>query len=504
MFHILKCYLKASFIYIYEWREEKLNNVNKTVFLNAINCPTLGWIIRNKGFTKPLTISDRFLMEQGRTIGKKAQNLYPNGAIIYAPNFEENAKKTSDMLNKRIMPTLFESAFLVDNYAAKADILELIDNKWKMIEVKSGMNDKDEYIDDMAYTTMVMNKSGFDISKISLFLISPDYRLGMDDKDLFREIDHTDDVIEKVKEFDRLWDQIDNITSTDEKPTSSLRYECKYCKIFNDCIGKKYKNHLFDIPRLGKTKFNTLLQSGVTFIEDIPDGFSLSAKQNLVKDCVKNNTQHIDKNLKKDLDKIIWPSFYLDFETYQTALPLLPDTKPYEQIPTQYSIHKCSKPGHMVDHFEFLSNPDGDYREDLAKKLILDLEEAGSIIVYSSFEKRIINYLKGLYLDLKKDFDVILERLVDLEAIIRNNYYNPEFHGKTSVKVTCPVLIPEFSYDGFDISDGLTASAIFAYMMLKKYDKKEIEKHKQNLLKYCKQDTIAMVKLHEKLYTIAN
>lgn len=476
-----------------------MNKINKTIFLKTINCPTFGWMMRNCKLKKSLSVSSRFLMEQGRDIGKRAQNHYPKGVNIYTPNFEINANKTSEILKKKIFTVLFEGAFLVDNYAAKADILEDIDDKWKMIEVKSGIKDKEEYIDDMAYTTMVINHSGFKISKISLFLISPDYRLGMDDKYIFREIDHTEDVIEKVKEFETLWDKIDDLTSSNEKPTPSLTYKCKDCDNFNDCLGKKHKNHLFDIPRLGESKFNDLIELGVTCVEEIPDDFSLSVKQKLVKDCIKNDEPYKDKNLKKELEKIKWPAFYLDFETYQTALPLLPETPPFEQIPIQYSIHKCSKPGCIVNHFEFLSNTDGDHREDLAKKLISDLEEKGSIIVYSHFEKRIINYLKDIFPDFKNDFNSILDRLVDLEAIIKNNFCHPEFHGKSSVKVTCPVLISEFSYDGFDISDGLSASATYAYMMLDKYDKTELEKHKRNLLKYCKQDSLAMVKLHEKL-----
>ena len=458
--------------------------------------------MRNDELKKPLTVSSKFLMEQGREIGKRAQYLYPKGVNVYTPNFEENAKKTSGMLKEKTFPVLFESAFLVDTYAAKADILEVVDGKLKMIEVKSGMNDKAEYIDDMAYTTMVINHSGVDISKISLFLISPDYRLGMDDKYLFREIDHTDDVIEKVKEFETLWGQIDALTSSDEKPTPSIIYKCKDCDNFNECLGRKHKNHLFDIPRLGESKFNNLIRLGVTCVEEIPDDFSLSTKQNLVKGCIKNDEQYIDKNLKKDLEKIKWPAFYLDFETYQTALPLLPETSPYEQIPTQYSIHKCSKPGDIVKHFEYLSEHNRDCRKDLAKKLISNLGEDGSIIVYSSFEKRIINYLRNLYSDLSKDLESILDRLIDLESIIRNNYYHPKFHGKTSVKVTCPVLIPDFSYEGLDISDGLSASAIFAYMALGKYNEKEMEQYNKNLLKYCKQDSLAMVKLHEKLNSL--
>ena len=90
--------------------------------------------------------------------------------------------------------------------------------------------------------------------------------------------------------------------------------------------------------------------------------------------------------------------------------------------------------------------------------------------------------------------------MTDLGAIIGKNYYHPDFHGSTSIKVTLPVLVPDMSYDQLEIADGDSAMAAFAYLALGKYkETKEIESVKRNLLDYCKQDTLAMVKLHQRL-----
>ncbi len=182
-----------------------------------------------------------------------------------------------------------------------------------------------------------------------------------------------------------------------------------------------------------------------------------------------------------------------------TAIPLYPDLAPYAQLPTQYSIHKCSEPGHVTAHSEYLADPSRDCRRELAERLIADLKGAGSIIVYTSFEKTIINGLARLYPDLAADLNLLIGRLVDLEAIIKKNFYHPSFHGRTSIKRTLPVLVPEMSYDGLDIGDGFTAMSVFALMAFDKYDDDEAETLKKQLLVYCKQDTLAMVKLHEQL-----
>ena len=90
--------------------------------------------------------------------------------------------------------------------------------------------------------------------------------------------------------------------------------------------------------------------------------------------------------------------------------------------------------------------------------------------------------------------------MVDLGAIIRQNFYHPGFHGSTSIKVTLPTLVPEMSYDDLKVADGDSASAAFAYLALGRYEaEEEIEAVKRNLLDYCARDSMAMVKLHERL-----
>jgi hypothetical protein len=53
------------------------------------------------------------------------------------------------------------------------------------------------------------------------------------------------------------------------------------------------------------------------------------------------------------------------------------------------------------------------------------------------------------------------------------------------------------SYEGLEISDGDSAMATFSNLALGKYEESDIETIKRNLLDYCAQDTLSMVKLHE-------
>ncbi len=484
-----------------------MKSVSKQIFLNSLVCPTWGWLLRSEEVAKQfaeaaLTPGERFRIEQGIEIGRRARELYPEGLLIDDMNIVSASKNTKSVMNNPNVSIIFEGAFLIDGFVARADILRRKGNSWHVIEVKSSVNDREEFIGDMAYTAMVIERCGFNVSGVSLLLVSRDFRLGMENDKLFVEIDHTDEVVERVEEFKPFWQQIEEITRAPVKPEPQLIFECRKCEreLFRECVGRDIENHIFDIPRLSQSKFDELTESGIVCVEDVPDGFSLTENQARVQDCVQTKKPFVGDRLKSDLRAISWPAYYLDFESVMTAIPLYPDIAPYTQIPTQYSIHKCSDVCLIVEHLEYLADPGKDCRRELAENLINDLEEDGSIIIYSNFEKAVINSLGRLYPDLLGELNSLAERMIDLEAIIRRNYYHPDFHGSMSIKRILPVLVPGMSYENLEIADGDSAMAAFAHLALGKCkEAKEIESVRRNLLEYCKQDTLAMVKLHQKL-----
>ncbi len=481
-----------------------MKNVSKQIFKNTLACSTLGWLQRtgeigNETAKDELTMGERFRVEQGIEIGRRARELYPEGLLIDDTDLTSASKKTGRLMKDSSVSVIFEGAFLIDGFVARADVLRRKGKDWHLIEVKSSVNDKEEFIDDMAYTAMVVDRCGFNISGVSLLLVSKDFRLGMENEKLFVEIDHTDEVLARVEGFKPFWQQIEEITRAPVKPEPQLIFECRKCELFQECLGRDIENHIFDIPRLSQSKFDALAELGIVFIEAIPSGFSLTENQARIRDCVLSKKPFVGDSLKSELTSISWPACYLDFETVMTAIPLYPDIAPYTQIPTQYSIHKYSDVGLAIEHLEYLADPSKDCRKELVQNLINDLGEDGSIIIYSNFEKAVISSLVRLYPDLSEKLNSLVGRMIDLLAIIGKNYYHPDFHGSTSIKVTLPVLVPEMSYDNMEIADGDSAMAVFAYLALGKYEGREAETVKRHLLEYCKQDTLAMVKLHQKL-----
>ena len=238
---------------------------------------------------------------------------------------------------------------------------------------------------------------------------------------------------------------------------------------------------------------------GILTIGEIPEDFELTESQSRVRDAVVSGEPVVDRDgLQQALDFIVYPAYFLDFETVMTALPLYEGIAPYSQIVTQYSLHICDR-GEEIEHKEYLAEPERNCMRELTERLIQDCGNEGSIIVYTSFERTIIDGLMWLFPDLEDGLRDITERLFDLYQVLRRYYYHPEFHGSFSIKKVLPVVVPGLGYDGMDIDNGLDASAVFAYMSRGRYDGEEMEEIRRQLLEYCKLDTLAMVRLEERL-----
>jgi predicted RecB family nuclease len=474
--------------------------ISKNTFLTATTCPRLGWLAHHEQLSDDDSLDAEFRIMQGNEISKRSRRLFPSGLLVLGA-MRQAIHVTSETIDMNSI--LFEPAFSVDGFGARADILIKDSDGWNLIEVKSGKESKQEYIDDVAYTAMVLSRSGLQIKKMSLMLVSDDYRRGMPDKKLFHTEDVTKEAREQVAEFDRTADALATVLNAPKPPEAELILECKHCDVFEECTGKGSKNHIFHLPRLLVKLFTELDEKGIYKIEDIPSSIKLTEAQKRTWQAVRTNKPVISPDLAKELMAVVWPAWYLDFETFSTVVPLYDDIAPYETIVTQYSIHKCSAPGVEEAHFEYLADPGRDCRRDIAESLINTMTGKGSIIVYSSYEQGIINGLAETYPDLAGPLKKLVGRMVDLCALLRSNYCHKDFKGSYSIKKVLPVMVPGLDYSDLEIKEGGGAMVLYAYMAMGRIsDAKEIAQIRKNLLSYCKRDTWAMVKLHEVLEKI--
>lgn len=467
---------------------------------------TRGWYSRAGIADEQPSEGDRFLAEQGQRIGRLARELHPEGVLIPLGDAAFTQACTNAAMRDPSVNTIFEGTFVVDDYVARADILRRTKGGWEIAEVKMSLAGTDrlaELIDDLAYTVLVARRSGAQISRASLILLSRDYRRGSPKSQMFVEIDQTREVESRMAEYESLWEPIRFATAAETPPAGKLISDCRGCEFFESgCLGNGIEDHVFHLPSLHSKKVVALSASGVVSLSALPAKFPLTDIQQRAVKCVQSKAPYVARLFKHELEAVEWPVRYLDFETVMTASPLYDGIAPFEQVVTQFSVHTCSAPGVIVNHAEYLAEAERDCQRDLAERILTELGDQGSIVVYSSFESVRISALASRFPDLHDRLLRLKDRLVDLLPIVRRGFYHHQLRGSFSIKRLLPAVVPEMSYDGLWIADGGAAVAHFARMALGEYEHAEIERTREHLLAYCRQDTLAMVRLHAALLAI--
>jgi hypothetical protein len=192
-----------------------------------------------------------------------------------------------------------------------------------------------------------------------------------------------------------------------------------------------------------------------------------------------------------DLRDVRYPVHFLDFETVSPAIPRYADTGPYQTIPFQWSDHILSKNG-TIKHREYLCEEDKDPRDET-------LGNSGTIVAYTSYEKKVIEGLAEFLPRYRNDLLATLHRFMDLHVLVRKYVYHPDFHGSFSLKSVLPALVPSMRYDDLAIQDGRYASVEYLRMLEPGTPLEKREEIKQALVSYCSYDTLGMVKIREEL-----
>jgi predicted RecB family nuclease len=414
---------------------------------------------------------------------------------------------TQDLISNADVHTLFEATFAVGPFIAKADILKRDGAHWHVIEVKSSFSDTSrigELIDDLAYTVMVLKLAGLQVAKSSLALLSRVYRFGDGPEILFDFVEQTDPVNARTVEFQSASESISQALLGDTSPTPALVSTCRSCQFFDDdCIGAGIAHTVLELPGLHHTKLKQLSIAGIIDLSQLPKDIKLNDRQQRAQLGAFSAKTLVDSGLGKALESVEWPCHYLDFETVATVLPLYIGHGCHQQVLTQFSIHHRDIPAGPVSHSEYLADATKDCERELSEALIDKLALHGSIMVYSSFEKTRLTALRNAFADLADALDLIVARLVDLHPLVADYVYHPDFRGSFSIKKVLPALVPDLSYAELDVADGDTAITRFARMARGEVPPADIGVTRQELLDYCKLDTLAMVRLHETLFALA-
>ena len=267
-------------------------------------------------------------------------------------------------------------------------------------------------------------------------------------------------------------------------------YECPF---WEHCTKDKPARWIYHLPG-SKQVVTRLGQQGISTIDDIPAGTTLSLTQRRVKE----NVEWISAKLGHELQSVQYPVHHVDFETVMLAVPRFPSTRPYQSIPVQWSNHIEQESGELV-HQEFLHTDSTEPRKRWVEALIESVGEHGSICVYSPYERAVMEQLAEAFPEYRSALKPIIKRLWDLFPIIRSHYYHPAFCGSYSIKSILPAIVPSMGYGDLTIREGGQAASEYYRMVFVETDWIEQASIREALLRYCALDTLAMVEVRKAL-----
>ena len=499
--------------------------LSKSRYCSGVQCPKMLWMKKYRKDEFDDSVLNKSILEAGSQIGDLAMG-YLGGytEIPFSSNLKDMMRDTEAEIKKGTK-VICEASFEYNSLFCSVDILiNHGNNEIEFYEVKSSKEHsdiKEVYYNDIAYQYYVLTHLGFKIRTANLMRISSSYvRHGdIDIKQLFKNDDVTrivvgmQDVIHENIVFMSDYLQKHGKNNEPDTPLSCGCFKPYPCGFFKYCSRNLPKPNVFNVGGVFGKGFNKTQQveaysKGQVSFEDIKNNKQLTAKQRLQvqHELNKDEKPYInEKNIRKFLNTLTYPLYFLDFETVMDGVPRFDNSSPYSQIPFQYSLHFVNEPGVTIYHKQYLAWPGYDPRRELAEQLCKDIPlNVCTTAYHMQFEKSRISELADLFPDLHDHLMNIHAHIKDLEDPFRKgDYYKREFVGRSSIKVVLPGLFPddpEMDYRNLEgVHNG--SDAINAYRAMSEMsDKNEIIRTRDQLLKYCYKDTYAMVGLLYKLY----
>ncbi|MDR3500967.1 MAG: DUF2779 domain-containing protein [Legionella sp.] len=483
--------------------------LSKSRFIRGLQCYKSLWLYTHQRDLRKISKSTLASFQQGDNVGEKAREIFPDGEFIPfdGVSFEEQISRTQKAL--KTAKVIYEAAFSYGGVFVKADIMRKVARGWELYEVKASCKVTDVFLDDIAVQYYVISGSGVSISKAFITIINNEYvRKGaLDTKSLFISENVTADVKEMQAEIKKEIGKqqkvlIGKVPKIDIGPYCNDPYSCDFR---GHCWKDIPKNSVFELAGKGINPFE-LYKKGIVNMADIPLEKLKGAQLEQVELFLRQGTVVSRPKLKKFLDDIWYPLYYLDFETFQMAVPPYDGLKPYQQVPFQYSLHFQKRRGGKLYHKEFLAKPNCDPRKELLSSLLEEIPKDACVLAYwKSFEESRLNELAQQFPRRAKQIKSITENMRDLWAPFKQRaLYSWEQQGSHSIKNVLPAFVKDMRYEGMEISNGGDAMQAYHEMCAVADDPKALNEIRKNLLEYCCQDTLAMVRLLEVVHKRAS
>jgi hypothetical protein len=486
--------------------------LTKSDYLKYLVHPAYLWLAKHDKDKLPKpSENDLARFADGNEVEGYARKLWPEAILIDPPEFFDGPDVTNATMAQPAITSIFQACVLTDDklYAA-ADVIIRTPEGWDLYEIKSGTKVSDTYLNDLAFQYLVFSKAGHKISRCFVTHINSHYvhhgEIEPDKLMVTEEV--TDKVLPLLKQSAKNILAARKIVESPDCPKDGFDL-CGNLYAWRDIYRHLHPglptSSLLELTRLKLEQLLELQSLGVNAIADIPQDFNLGPQQLAQVEVARSGKPHLHhEKIAHELEDLKYPLYFLDYETFSSAIPMWDGVRPYQQLPFQYSLHVIPFKGAKLTQDEYLAQGTDYPVEKLLEHLSKDLGSEGSVIVWNkSFEMGCNDAMAALHPKYKEFLEAVNARVYDLMDIFANGYYaHPDFMGSASIKKVLPVLVPELSYKDLAIGEGMTAQVQWMKAARGLMSDEEAARLYEHLIIYCGQDTLAMVRIFEVLQSV--
>ena len=490
--------------------------LSKSSYVRVWNCPKGAWIYKYRPEAVPRDEGRESRFRQGDEVGDLARTLFGPSVNVTAEKEDGKLDLPWMIENTRLemekgTGVICEASFSFEGLYCAVDLLKKEGGGWAIYEVKSSSDGlQDKYVADVSYQKYVLEHCGVNVTGVYLVCIDTSYVLGAEGLDVNRFFKINDLWEQASREQEetvpRVLQEAERILSCEDEPETELAEGCRDCELFPYCARDLPRPNVFDLYRLPKKKMIGYYRQGLVTYAQLEEAKVIQNATQLrqMDYALRDKGVYVEKEpLRAFLDTLSYPLYFLDFETMMPAVPFCVGTRPFAQIPFQYSLHYIGREGGELRHKEFLAESGTDPRRAVAEALCRDIPADACVTAFNKrFECSRLKELAEAFPDLSEHLLAIEGNIADLlDPFQKGWYYRREIGGSFSIKSVLPAICPgdpELDYHALDgVHNGTEAMSI--YPEIRYMPPEEQEKARRNLLAYCALDTLAMVKVWEEL-----
>lgn len=491
--------------------------LSKSDYMLYLKHPAWLWLKKHDKNKLPEVSADlQAMFDAGHEFEQYAEAHFPDGVQLGFNNYNEyldlpaRTKQTLDDGAK----TIFQGRFEHEQLTFICDVLRIVgENEVNLYEIKSSTSAKQDHILDLAFQVTVLERCGYSVANIYVMHVDNNYVKNgpIDHKRLVATANVTEAVKHELHRTERNIAAAIEVAKSSKMPDPSpsgarLGSYKEWLEVYKN-ITPVPEGSIYELCRLNAGTVKLIETEGITKLAEIPEGLVDKKQQHWQLQAVKQGSPIIDtEKIAKFIDSLKFPLYFFDYETLSSCVPYFDGTRPYQQLPFQYSLHVLDSPGSELRHYSYLHTDNKPPFEPLSRALQEQIGSSGSVVAWNmGFEKSCNTAIAKIVPEYEQFYENLNSRMVDLMLPFSSGHYiDAGFMGSASLKNVLPVLVPELSYKELGIQEGGAAQR--AWMDAVLYEKRTDEREQilADLLQYCELDTLAMVKIYQYLVEICD